>query len=71
MSDRTTSGTSDESKNAWEETKGDLASGWENIKDRAEATVEELTRDHETTAEEFGVVDDDERRTRKEPRPGA
>lgn len=71
MSDRTTTGTSDQSKSAWEETKGDLASGWENIKERTEATADELTRDHETAAEEFDVVDDDEHRQRTESRPGA
>ncbi len=58
MSDRTGDQTSDNDKSAWEETKEDLASGWDNIKDRTKESTEELTRDHETTAEEFGVDDD-------------
>ncbi|HEV2107651.1 MAG TPA: hypothetical protein VGR16_05265 [Thermomicrobiales bacterium] len=61
MSDRAKSDTSDEGQSAWDETKHDLASGLGNIKDRTEESVEELTRDHETTTEVFGVDDDDDR----------
>ena len=55
MSDHTKNATSDKDQSAWEETKGDLARGWDNIKDRTKASTEELSRDHETTAEEFGI----------------
>lgn len=57
MSDRTGDQTAKD-QSAWEQTKGDLASGWDNIKDRTKESTEELTRDHETTAEEFGVGDE-------------
>lgn len=58
MSDRPNDATSGSDKSAWEETKDDLASGWDNITDRTKTSTEELTRDHESTAEVFGVDDD-------------
>ena len=58
--DDATGGAKEGAADAWDETKGDLGNAFDTIKERASGLVRDLTGDHESTTETFGVPEDDQ-----------